>query len=239
MRRIASIFLPALAIERWSRFAEAPDAAVALVIEAAHGQLIHAVTPAAATARRTSRHAPDRRPRARPEIARGPGRSGRGCGAARSAWHAGQGAGRLWSKWMARTGCGSTSAASPICSEGEDELAADMRARFAALGLTGRVAIAPTAGASWALGALRSAAPPCVDADELADALSLPPRRRTPARRAPGANPRAAGPQDHRAIGAVCRARACSGASARRIILCMRSTGRWGVRDEPLTARAH
>src|SRR6187401_3524745 len=49
MRRIASIFLPALAIERWSRFAEALDAATALVIEAAHGPLIHAVTPAAAT----------------------------------------------------------------------------------------------------------------------------------------------------------------------------------------------
>src|SRR4029078_7195520 len=50
MRRIASIWLPALAIERWAKSADsAPDACpVVLTVEGPHGLLIHAVTEAAA-----------------------------------------------------------------------------------------------------------------------------------------------------------------------------------------------
>ena len=48
-KRVASICLPHLAIERWAKNSGyPPEAPVALVVEAAHGQLIHAVTPAAA-----------------------------------------------------------------------------------------------------------------------------------------------------------------------------------------------
>ena len=49
MRRIASIWFPALAIERWAKTADcAPDSPVVLTVEGAHGFLIHAVTKAAA-----------------------------------------------------------------------------------------------------------------------------------------------------------------------------------------------
>ena len=52
---------------------------------------------------------------------------------------------------------------------GEEALAGDMEARFAGLGLTARVAIAPTAGAAWALARF---APRAVTADELGAALA-------------------------------------------------------------------
>src|SRR5437868_12987733 len=49
VRRIASIWLPHLAIERWAKSADsAPDASVVLTVEGPHGILIHAVTEAAA-----------------------------------------------------------------------------------------------------------------------------------------------------------------------------------------------
>ena len=49
MRRIASIWVPALAIERWAKSAaSAPDAPVILTVEGTHGPIIHAVTRAAA-----------------------------------------------------------------------------------------------------------------------------------------------------------------------------------------------
>src|SRR5205085_8586912 len=48
MKRIASIWLPALAIERWARSSDfAPDAPVVLTVEGTHGLLIHAATGAA------------------------------------------------------------------------------------------------------------------------------------------------------------------------------------------------
>src|SRR4051812_49955848 len=49
MTRIASIWLPHLAIERWAKGADSPpDAPIVLTVEGAHGLIIHAVTPAAA-----------------------------------------------------------------------------------------------------------------------------------------------------------------------------------------------
>jgi protein ImuB len=49
MMRIASIWLPRLAIERWARSsASPPDSPVVLTVEGTHGPIIHAVTQAAA-----------------------------------------------------------------------------------------------------------------------------------------------------------------------------------------------
>ena len=49
MKRIASIWLPHLAIERWAESNDhAPDSPVVLTVEGAHGLIIHAVTKAAA-----------------------------------------------------------------------------------------------------------------------------------------------------------------------------------------------
>src|SRR5881628_1367817 len=49
MKRIASIWLPNLAIERWAKSADCgPDCAVVLTIDGPHGPIIHAVTKAAA-----------------------------------------------------------------------------------------------------------------------------------------------------------------------------------------------
>ena len=49
MRRVASIWLPHLAIERWAKGnGAAPDLAVVLTVEGTHGPVIHAVTKTAA-----------------------------------------------------------------------------------------------------------------------------------------------------------------------------------------------
>src|SRR5438045_653301 len=49
MRRIASIWLPHLAVERWAKSSDyPPDAPVVLTVEGTHGLIIHAVTKAAA-----------------------------------------------------------------------------------------------------------------------------------------------------------------------------------------------
>src|SRR6476661_8368095 len=49
MKRVLSIWLPHLAIERWTKSGDcAPDAPVVLTVEGTHGPVIHAVTKAAA-----------------------------------------------------------------------------------------------------------------------------------------------------------------------------------------------
>src|SRR5438067_246783 len=49
MKRIASIWLPHLAIERWAKSSDlAPDAPVVLTVEGTHGLIVHAVTITAA-----------------------------------------------------------------------------------------------------------------------------------------------------------------------------------------------
>ena len=49
MRRVCSIWLPYLAIERWAKSSDfAPEAPVVLTVEGTHGPVIHAVTKAAA-----------------------------------------------------------------------------------------------------------------------------------------------------------------------------------------------
>src|SRR5258708_39427687 len=49
MRRVLSIWLPHLAIERWAKSSDyPPDAPVVLTVEGTHGLILHAVTRAAA-----------------------------------------------------------------------------------------------------------------------------------------------------------------------------------------------
>ena len=99
--------------------------------------------------RRAGRRAADRRAGARPSAGRGCRRSGGRCGAGAEARAMGRplvAAGR--GRW--RDGFGSTSAALRICSAASAGWSRIFSA-VCALGLTARVAIAPTAGAAWAL----------------------------------------------------------------------------------------
>ena len=151
MRRVLSIWLPHLAVERWAKSSDSPpDAPIVLTVEGPHGLLIHAVTKAAA-----ERGA---RPGARLTDARAldPGLI------AVPADPAGDSAlvQRL-TKWAGRW--------SPLVEVdgpdglrldvtgvahlfgGEQGLIEDVRVCFARIGITARIATAPTAAATWAL----------------------------------------------------------------------------------------
>ena len=153
MTRILSIWWPHLAIERWRKTAGAdfpPDARVVLTIEGPHGLVISAVTREAADS--------GARPGARLTDARAlePGL------VAIPADPAGDSAlvERL-ARWAARWsplvetdgGDGLRLDISGVAHlfGGEAALVADVRRRFAALGLSSRVAVASTPGAAWAL----------------------------------------------------------------------------------------
>ena len=150
MKRIASIWLPALAVERWAKNADfAPEAPVVLTVEGAHGPIIHAVTTAAAErgakagARLTDARALDPSLVA---IAADP--EGDAALMKRLARWAGR-----WSPLVEVDGDGLRLDVSGVAHlfGGEAELVRDIRRRFAAIGLTTCVAIAPTAAAAWAL----------------------------------------------------------------------------------------
>ena len=160
--------MPRLAIERWSRFAEAPDSPTALVTEAAHGQLIHAVTEAAAIGgarpgmRLTDARALDPKLLAEPADP---------AGDAALLKRLARWAGR-WSPLIEIDGeDGLRLDVSGVAHlfGGEEALAGDIERRFAALGLTARVAVAPTAAAAWALARF---GPATVGQADLADALA-------------------------------------------------------------------
>jgi protein ImuB len=150
MRRIASIWFPALAIERWAKGSDyGPEDPVVLTTEGTHGPIIHAVTKAAAArgarigARLTDARALDPALIAVPADPAGD-----------------QALLQKLAKWAQRW--------SPLVEvDGEDALRLDVSgvahlfggeaaltqdviARFAAMSLTARVAIAPTAAAAWA-----------------------------------------------------------------------------------------
>ncbi len=121
-----------------------------LVIEAAHGQLIHAVTAAAATGgarpgmRLTDARALDPKLLAEPADPMGD---------AALLQRLARWAGR-WSPLVevdGEDGLRLDAGGVAHLFGGEEGLARDMEMRFASLGLTARVAIAPTAGAAWAL----------------------------------------------------------------------------------------
>src|SRR4051812_15763131 len=149
MKRVLSIWLPNLAIERWASDCP-PDTPVVLTVEGTHGLLIHAVTKAAAErgarpgARLTDARALD------PALVAVPADpAGDDALLQRLARWSGR-----WSPLVESDGSdGLRLDVSGVAHlfGGEGALAEDVRARFLGLGLTVRVAIAPTAAAAWAL----------------------------------------------------------------------------------------
>jgi protein ImuB len=150
-RRILSIWLPGLAIERWARTSDcAPDDPVVLTVEGTHGPIIHAVTQAAAErgaragGRLTDARAVDP---ALVAVAADP------AGDAFLLQRLARWAGR-WSPLVEVDGSDALRLdVTGIAHLFGDErgLAKDVLNRFAAAGLTARLAIAPTATAAWAL----------------------------------------------------------------------------------------
>jgi len=142
--------LPHLPIERWAKDAGSPaDSPIVLTVEGAHGLIIHAVTKAAADrgaypgARLTDARALDPALIALPadpegdailveKLARWVGR---------------------WSPLVEIDGDGLRLDVSGVghLFGGERSLTQDIRQRFAGIGLTARIAIAPTAAAAWAM----------------------------------------------------------------------------------------
>ena len=150
-RQIASIWLPALAIERWAKSADsAPDSPVVLTVEGTHGPIIHAVTRAAAErgaragARLTDARALD------PSLVALPADpEGEAALLKRLARWAGR-----WSPMVEIDGEDAlrldVSGIAHLFG-GERSLVRDMQRRFATAGFTARIAMAPTASAAWAL----------------------------------------------------------------------------------------
>ncbi len=150
MKRVAFIWLPHLAIERWAKGADLPpDSPVVLTVEGPHGFMIHAVTKAAAErgarpgARLTDARALD------PALVAVPADPEGDCALVQrlARW-----AGR-WSPLVEADGDGLRLDVTGVAHlfGGEKRLARDIERRFARIGLTARVAIAPTAAAAWAL----------------------------------------------------------------------------------------
>ncbi|MFL6729170.1 MAG: DUF6504 family protein [Sphingomicrobium sp.] len=152
MTRIASIWLPNLAIERWAKSSDCPpDAPVVLTVEGAHGPIIHAVTQAAAErgarpgARLTDARALDPALVAVPANPEGDSALVQQL----AKWAA------RWSPLVEVDGSNGlrldvSGVAHLFGNEGG--LVRDVQRRFARIGFTPRVAIAPTAAAAWALG---------------------------------------------------------------------------------------
>ncbi|HUP67765.1 MAG TPA: DUF6504 family protein [Sphingomicrobium sp.] len=151
MKRIASIWLPALPIERWAKGSDcAPEQPVVLTVEGTHGPIIHAVTKTAAErGARPGSRLTDARALDPALVALPADPDGDSALLQRLArWAA------RWSPLVEVDGDDSlrldvTGVAHLF--GGERALLADIAARFAAAGLTSRIAIAPTAAAAWAL----------------------------------------------------------------------------------------
>jgi protein ImuB len=151
MRRVLSIWLPHLAVERWARSSDfGPDDPVVLTVEGTHGLLIHAVTRAAAErgarggARLTDARALD------PTLVAVPADpEGDAALVERLARWAGR-----WSPLVEVDGQDTLRldvTGVPHLFGGESGLIADVQTRFAVAGLSTRVALASTAAAAWAL----------------------------------------------------------------------------------------
>ena len=151
-QRIASIWLPRLPIERWLKASGASDDAdetirVALVVEAAHGQLVHAATSAAGVRRGT---------RLTDARALDPGLQAVAAQVAGDAELLARLA-RWASRWSplvevdGEDGLRMDVSGVAHLFGGETALVRDVETRFAAMGLTCRVALAATTGAAWGL----------------------------------------------------------------------------------------
>lgn len=172
-KRVLSIWLPHLAIERWTKSGDCPpDAPVVLTVEGPHGLIIHAVTQAAAErgartgARLTDARALD------PALVAMPADPAADAKliATLAKW-----AGR-WSPLVEVDGPdGLRLDISGIAHlfGGERGLLRDVKTRFANAGLTTRMAIAPTAAAAWAIAHHHGAS--CICDEDIAPKLaSLP-----------------------------------------------------------------
>ena len=182
MRRILSVWLPHLAVERWSKSSGfGPDDPVVLTVEGTHGPIIHAVTRAAAErGARTGSRLTDARALDPALVAVPADPAGDGILVERLARWAGR-----WSPLVEVDGANAlrldvTGVAHLF--GGERKLVADVQTRFAVAGLSTRVAMAPTAAAAWALAHYGNAAAMICGKDtgaKLADlpvaALRLPP----------------------------------------------------------------
>ena len=142
--------MPSLAIERWARTNDcAPDSPVVLTVEGTHGPIIHAVTKAAAErgaqagARLTDARALD------PALVALPADP---AGDLAMMHRLANWAGR-WSPLVEVDGDALRLDVTGIAHlfGGEQRMVRDIGRRFAGIGLTARIAIAPTAGAAWAL----------------------------------------------------------------------------------------
>ena len=142
--------MPALAIERWAKSTDcAPDAPVVLTVEGTHGPVIHAVTRAAAErGARAGARLTDARALDPSLVAVAADPEGDSALVKRLARWAGR-----WSPLVEVDGDGLRLDVSGVAHlfGGEHALVHDIEGRFAALGLTARVAIAPAAAAAWAL----------------------------------------------------------------------------------------
>lgn len=167
MKRVLSIWLPSLAIDHWAKRNDcARDAPVVLTVEGTHGLIIHAVTKAAADrgarigARLTDARALDPMLIAVPADPQGD---------AALVQRLAKWAGR-WSPLVEVDGDGLRLDVTGVAHlfGNERGLVSDVQARFAALALVTRIAIAPTAAAAWAL----AHHAPCVCRDDIAARLA-------------------------------------------------------------------
>jgi protein ImuB len=181
-KRVLSIWLPHLVVERWARSSDfGPDEPVILTVEGTHGPIIHAVTKAAAErgaragVRLTDARAID------PALVAVPADpAGDQALLERLARWAGR-----WSPLVevdGENGLRLDVTGIAHLFGGERGLVADVQTRFAVAGLSTRVALAPTAAAAWALAHYGNAAAVICGRDtgaKLADlpvaALRLPP----------------------------------------------------------------
>ena len=161
MKRVASIWFPNLAIERWAKTADSPpDAPVVLTVEGPHGPIIHGVTKAAAErgarpgVRLTDARALD------PSLVAMPADP---AGDAALVDRLARWAGR-WSPLAEVDGDGLRLDITGIAHlfGGEKRLVRDIERSFARIGFTARIAIAPTAAAAWALARFRKTLTPAL-----------------------------------------------------------------------------
>ncbi|MCH8616720.1 DNA polymerase Y family protein [Sphingomonas sp. SM33] len=151
MRRVLSVWLPHLAVERWSKSSDfGPDDPVVLTVEGTHGPIIHAVTRAAAErGARAGTRLTDARALDPALVAVPADPAGDAALIERLARWAGR-----WSPLVEVDGTYAlrldvTGVAHLF--GGEWELVADVQTKFAVAGLSTRMAMAPTAAAAWAL----------------------------------------------------------------------------------------
>ena len=150
MTRVLSIWLPHLAIERWAKTSDSPpDSPAVLTVEGPHGPIIHAVTSAAAErGARTGARLTDARALDPALVAVPADLAGDAAMVERLAKWASR-----WSPLVEVDEDGLRLDVTGVAHlfGGERGLVGDVRRRFARIGLTVRLAIAPTAAAAWAL----------------------------------------------------------------------------------------